>query len=123
MAEQEQDPNNRPEWSGAGGSSGHLGRRRGLVNDGGTAGGGPRSRPCRFHRQDAARGGMMSARRRAMNSSPALTEAVRGVWQSLGEPPPGLVVAVSGGCDSVALLRGLAAVRPASSCLVAAHLN
>lgn len=58
-----------------------------------------------------------------MNSSP-LSQAVRDVWLSLGEPLPGLVVAVSGGGDSVALLRALAAARPGPSvALVAAHLN
>jgi tRNA(Ile)-lysidine synthase len=50
--------------------------------------------------------------------------AVRRAWQSLGEPPPGLVVAVSGGPDSVALLLGLLAVRADGSIpLVVAHLN
>jgi tRNA(Ile)-lysidine synthase len=52
-----------------------------------------------------------------------LLDAVRDAWLSLGVPPPGLVVAVSGGPDSVALARALAEVRPASVPLVVAHLN
>src|SRR5438067_9001784 len=40
-----------------------------------------------------------------------------------GAPPAGLVVAVSGGADSVALLRALAALRDAGGRLVVAHLN
>jgi len=41
-------------------------------------------------------------------------------WSALGRP---LVVAVSGGPDSVALLRGLAALSESKTTLVAAHLN
>jgi tRNA(Ile)-lysidine synthase len=52
-----------------------------------------------------------------------LLAAVRDLWLSLGDPPPGLVVAVSGGPDSVALARALAEARPASVPLVVAHLN
>lgn len=45
-------------------------------------------------------------------------------WRSLGDPPPGLVVAVSGGPDSVALFRAVVAVRPDPAIpLVLAHLN
>jgi len=40
-----------------------------------------------------------------------------------GLPPAGLVVAVSGGPDSVALTRALAAAREPGSPLVLAHLN
>src|SRR5262249_61489818 len=78
-----------------------------------------RGRPCPF---PAA---MMSARRIAvMAPALGLAASVREVWLSLGELPPGLVVAVSGGPDSVALPRALAAVRPAPSIsLVVAHLN
>jgi tRNA(Ile)-lysidine synthase len=50
--------------------------------------------------------------------------AVQRAWFSLGDPPPGLVVAVSGGPDSVALLRALLAVRGDRAIpLVLAHLN
>ncbi len=42
-------------------------------------------------------------------------------WLSLGEPPPGLVVALSGGPDSVALLRALRACGHGP--VIAAHLN
>jgi tRNA(Ile)-lysidine synthase TilS/MesJ len=53
-----------------------------------------------------------------------LLPAVRASWLSLGDPPPGLVVAVSGGPDSVALLRALLAVRASRPVpLVLAHLN
>jgi tRNA(Ile)-lysidine synthase len=53
-----------------------------------------------------------------------LLGAVRRCWLSLGEPPPGLVVAVSGGPDSVALLRALLAVRASAPVpLIVAHLN
>jgi tRNA(Ile)-lysidine synthase len=53
-----------------------------------------------------------------------LLPAVRRAWCSLGDPPPGLVVAVSGGPDSVALLRALLAVRAEQPIpLVVAHLN
>jgi tRNA(Ile)-lysidine synthase len=41
----------------------------------------------------------------------------------LGDPPPGLVVAVSGGPDSVAMARALMEVRPGDTPLVLAHLN
>jgi tRNA(Ile)-lysidine synthase len=47
---------------------------------------------------------------------------VRGCLRSLGEAP-GLVAAVSGGPDSVALIRALVAARPVSGPLVLAHLN
>jgi tRNA(Ile)-lysidine synthase len=52
-----------------------------------------------------------------------LTEHVRGAWSALGDPPPGMVVAVSGGPDSVALARALLAARPGGTPLVLAHLN
>src|SRR5262245_30415695 len=52
-----------------------------------------------------------------------LPDAVRDVWLSLGDPTPSLVVAVSGGPDSVALARALAEARPPSVPLVVAHLN
>jgi tRNA(Ile)-lysidine synthase len=56
--------------------------------------------------------------------SSALLSPVRRAWQSLADPPPGLVVAVSGGPDSVALARALLAVRPDPAIpLVLAHLN
>jgi tRNA(Ile)-lysidine synthase len=58
-----------------------------------------------------------------MSSSPVLTH-VRRAWSALADSPPGLVIAVSGGPDSVALVRALVAVRadPAIP-LVLAHLN
>ncbi|MFO0877669.1 MAG: tRNA lysidine(34) synthetase TilS [Gemmataceae bacterium] len=53
-----------------------------------------------------------------------LVGAVRRAWEALGDPRPGLVVAVSGGPDSVALLRALVEVRPGPEVpLVVAHLN
>jgi tRNA(Ile)-lysidine synthase len=56
--------------------------------------------------------------------SAVLLAAVRRAWSSLGDPLPGLVVALSGGPDSVALARALLAVRPAPTIpLVLAHLN
>jgi len=50
-----------------------------------------------------------------------LPESIRGFLNRLPSGPPGIVVAVSGGADSVALLRALVAleIRP----LVIAHLN
>ncbi len=49
---------------------------------------------------------------------------VQRAWLSLADPPPGLVVAVSGGPDSVALLRALLAIRGDRPIpLVLAHLN
>src|SRR5436190_930900 len=50
-----------------------------------------------------------------------LPESIRGFLDKLPAGPPGLVVAVSGGADSVALLRTLESLqlRP----LVIAHLN
>ncbi|MFO0842150.1 MAG: tRNA lysidine(34) synthetase TilS [Gemmataceae bacterium] len=48
---------------------------------------------------------------------------VRAVWSALGNPPPGLVVAVSGGPDSVALACALLEARPGETPLVLAHLN
>ncbi len=57
-------------------------------------------------------------------SSSALLAAVRRAWSALAGPPPGLVVAVSGGPDSIALVRALLAVRPGPAIpLVLAHLN
>jgi tRNA(Ile)-lysidine synthase len=51
-----------------------------------------------------------------------LHTSVRRAWSSLGDP--GLVVAVSGGPDSVALVCALLRVRPGSAVpLVVAHLN
>jgi tRNA(Ile)-lysidine synthase len=56
--------------------------------------------------------------------SAALLSHVRRAWHSLGDLPPGLVVALSGGPDSVALVRALVAVRPDPGVsLVLAHLN
>jgi tRNA(Ile)-lysidine synthase len=57
-------------------------------------------------------------------SSDTLLRTVRNAWLALADPLPGLVVAVSGGPDSVALARALLAVRsdPAVP-LVLAHLN
>jgi tRNA(Ile)-lysidine synthase len=52
-----------------------------------------------------------------------LTRRVEEAWRELGDPPPGLVVAVSGGPDSVALVRALLAVRLEGTPLVLAHLN
>ena len=53
-----------------------------------------------------------------------LRAAVQRAWLTLGDPPPGLVVAVSGGPDSVALLRALIDVRADLPIpLVVAHLN
>ena len=54
----------------------------------------------------------------------SLLTHVRHAWHSLLGPPPGLVVALSGGPDSVALTRALLAIRsdPAIP-LVLAHLN
>lgn len=52
-----------------------------------------------------------------------LAERVGQVWSALGDPPPGLVVAVSGGPDSVALTRALLGARPGDTQLVLAHLN
>jgi tRNA(Ile)-lysidine synthase len=50
--------------------------------------------------------------------------SIQHAWLSLGDPPPGLVVAVSGGPDSVALIRALIAVRGDRPIpLVLAHLN
>jgi tRNA(Ile)-lysidine synthase len=49
---------------------------------------------------------------------------VQRAWLSLADSPPGLVVAVSGGPDSVALLRALLAIRGDRPVpLVLAHLN
>lgn len=54
----------------------------------------------------------------------SLPSAVAHAWRSPGDPPPGLLVAVSGGPDSVALVHALAAVRPDPAIpLVLAHLN
>lgn len=58
----------------------------------------------------------------AMTTS-RLTRRVEEAWRALGDPTPGLVVAVSGGPDSVALVRALLAVRPEETPLVLAHLN
>jgi tRNA(Ile)-lysidine synthase len=55
-----------------------------------------------------------------------LVERVRSFWQQLGPPPAGgVVVAVSGGPDSVALLRALTTLRAEGACgpLAVAHLN
>jgi tRNA(Ile)-lysidine synthase len=55
---------------------------------------------------------------------PMLVSSVERSWLSHGDPPPGLVIAVSGGPDSVALLRALLAVRGNRPIpLVVAHLN
>jgi tRNA(Ile)-lysidine synthase len=57
-------------------------------------------------------------------SSALLRSSVRRAWLDLSDPPPGLVVALSGGPDSVALTRALIAVRPDPAIpLVLAHLN
>jgi tRNA(Ile)-lysidine synthase len=57
-------------------------------------------------------------------SSIPLLDHVRLAWQSLADPLPGLVVAVSGGPDSIALVRALLEVRPDPAVpLVLAHLN
>src|SRR5438874_12956216 len=54
----------------------------------------------------------------------SLPAAVRRAWLGLAGSPPGLVVAASGGPDSVALTRALLAVRPDPGIpLVLAHLN
>lgn len=65
---------------------------------------------------------MLAPRKRSMSVS--LLSQVRLAWNRLGSPSPGLIVAVSGGPDSVALLRALLEVRPCSDIpLVVAHLN
>ncbi len=56
-----------------------------------------------------------------MADGTALPQRVRQVLASLGPPPAGLVAAVSGGPDSVALLRAVADVFPGR--VVVAHLN
>jgi tRNA(Ile)-lysidine synthase len=59
-----------------------------------------------------------------MAGRPSLLERVQRCWQSLGSPPPGVVIALSGGFDSVALTRAVLAVRPDPAIpVVLAHLN
>jgi tRNA(Ile)-lysidine synthase len=58
-----------------------------------------------------------------MDAEARLVEQVRRCWHDLGEGAAGMVAAVSGGPDSVALLRALAAARPPGTALVIAHLN
>ena len=58
-----------------------------------------------------------------MNASFRLVSEVRRTLLSLPKSERGLVVAVSGGPDSVALLRALLAARSPQTPLVIAHLN
>lgn len=58
-----------------------------------------------------------------MKKESPLPARVRGCLTGLGPDPGGIVVAVSGGPDSVALLRALLAVRPSGLPLVVAHLD
>ena len=58
-----------------------------------------------------------------MDGTARLLDLVRRCLRSLDESETGLVVAVSGGPDSVALLRALLAVRASTLPLIVAHLN
>ena len=58
-----------------------------------------------------------------MNATARLVAELRRTLAALPEVERGLVVAVSGGADSVALLRALLAARPQETTLVIAHLN
>jgi len=59
-----------------------------------------------------------------MSSEPLFHEFLRRAWPVEAWGPEGVLVAVSGGADSVALLRGLAAIAEGTSAqLCVAHLN
>ncbi len=58
-----------------------------------------------------------------MDSAASLEDSVRRCLRSLDGAESGIVIAVSGGTDSVALLRLALAVRAADTPLIVAHLN